>query len=122
MYIGNLGTSGLYTFPNPLDNNVPPGALVQADNVVVSADGVIQSRRGITFIGSAIGLPSNIFVDSLFEYQMGWIAHASDDTLWFSVSLTNPSWTIYSMSETFAPPPGEVRLRGGEANKNWYLT
>lgn len=122
MYVGNLGTSGLYTFPNPLDNKVPTGALVQADNVVVSADGVVQSRRGITFIGSAIGLPSNIFVDSLFEYDMGWIAHASDDTLWFSSSLTNPSWTIYSISETFSPPDGQVRLRGGEANKNFYLT
>lgn len=122
MFIGDLGTAGLFTFPNPLDSKVPPGALVQADNVVVSADGVVQSRRGVTFIGSAIGLASNQFVDSLFEYQDGWIAHASDDTLWFSVSLTNPSWTIYSISETFAPPAGEVRLRGGEANKNWYLT
>lgn len=122
MYVGDLGTAGLYTFPNPLDTKVPPGALVQADNVVVSADGVVQSRRGITFIGSSIGLASNQFVDSLFEYQDGWIAHASDNTLWFSTSLTNPSWTIYSMSETFAPPSGQVRLRGGEANKNFYLT
>jgi hypothetical protein len=122
MYIGDLGTSGLYTFPNPLDSKVPPGALVQADNVVVSADGVVQSRRGITFIGTSIGLPSDQYVDSLFEYQDGWIAHASDDTLWFSTSLTSPSWTIYSLSETFAPPSGQVRLRGGEANKNFYLT
>lgn len=122
MYIGDLGTSGLYTFPNPLDSKVPPGALVQADNVVVSADGVVQSRRGITFIGSTIGLASNQYVDSLFEYQDGWIAHASDDTLWFSTSLTNPSWTIYSLTETFAPPGSEVRLRGQEANKNFYIT
>lgn len=122
MYIGDLGTAGLYTFPNPLDSKVPPGALVQADNVVVSADGVVQSRRGITFIGTSIGLASNIFVDSLFEYQNGWIAHASDNTLYFSASLTNPSWTIYSMSETFAAPAGQVRLRGSEANKNWYMT
>lgn len=105
-----------------MDSKVPPGALVQADNVVVSADGVVQSRRGITFIGSSIGLASNQFVDSLFEYQDGWIAHASDDTLWFSASLTAPSWTIYSLSETFTPPSGQVRLRGGEANKNFYLT
>lgn len=122
MYIGDLGTAGLYTFPNPLDSKVPPGALVQADNVVVSADGVVQSRRGITFIGSTIGLSTNIFVDSLFEYQSGWIAHSSDNNLWFSTSLTNPSWTLYSNSETFAPPSGQVRLRGNEANKNWYLT
>ena len=122
MYVGDLGTAGLYTFPNPLDSKVPPGALVQADNVVVSADGVVQSRRGITFIGSSIGLASNQFVDSIFEYQNGWIAHASDNTLWFSTSLTNPSWTIYSMSESFAPPSGQVRLRGGEANKNFYVT
>lgn len=122
MYIGDLGTAGLYTFPNPLDSKVPPGALVQADNVVVSADGVVQSRRGITFIGTSIGLASNVFVDSLFEYQNGWIAHASDDTLYFSTSLTSPSWTIYSMSETFSAPVGQVRLRGGEANKNWYMT
>jgi hypothetical protein len=122
MYIGDLGTAGLYTFPNPLDSKVPPGALVQADNVVVSADGVVQSRRGITFIGTSIGLNSNQFVDSLFEYQNGWIAHASDNNLYFSASLTNPSWTIYSMSETFAPPSGQVRLRGSEANKNWYMT
>jgi hypothetical protein len=122
VYIGDLGTAGLYTFPNPLDSKVPPGALVQADNVVVSADGVVASRRGITFIGSAIGLASDQFIDSLFEYQNGWIAHASDDSLYFSTSLTNPSWTIYSVSETFAPPPGQVRLRGGEANKNFYLT
>ena len=26
------------------------------------------------------------------------------------------------MSETFAPPTGQVRLRGGEANKNFYIT
>jgi hypothetical protein len=83
---------------------------------------VVQSRRGITFIGSAIGLASNQFIDSLFEYQDGWIAHASDDTLWFSTSLTSPSWTIYSLSETFTPPSGQVRLRGSEANKNFYLT
>ena len=122
MFVGDLGTAGLYTFPNPLDSKVPPGALVQADNVVVSADGVVQSRRGITFIGSSIGLASNKFVDSLFEYQNGWIAHSSDNNLWFSSSLTNPSWTLYSMSQTFAPPTGQVRLRGNEANKNWYIT
>ena len=122
MYVGDLGTAGLYTFPNPLDTKVPPGALVQADNVVVSADGVVQSRRGITFIGSSIGLATNIFVDSLFEYQNGWIAHSSDNKLWFSTSLTTPSWTIYSMSETFSPPSGQVRLRGSEANKNFYMT
>jgi hypothetical protein len=122
MYIGNLGTAGLFSFPNPLTSSVPPGALVQADNVVVSADGVVQSRRGITFIGNSIGLPTNVYPDSLFEYQNGWILHASDNSLWFSSSLTNPSWTEYSPSETFAPPSGQVRLHGVEANKNWYLT
>lgn len=122
MYIGDLGTAGLYTFPNPLDSKVPPGALVQADNVVVSADGIVQSRRGITFIGTSIGLSTNVFVDSLFEYQNGWIVHSSDNNLWFSASLTTPSWTLYTGSETFLPPIGQVRLRGGEANKNWYMT
>lgn len=122
MYIGDLGTAGLYTFPNPLDSKVPPGALVQADNVVVSADGIVQSRRGITFIGTTIGLSTNVFVDSLFEYQNGWIVHSSDNNLWFSAALTNPSWTLYTGSETFLPPTGQVRLRGGEANKNWYMT
>ena len=75
MYIGNLGTVGLFSFPNPLVN-VPSGALVQADNVVVSADQVVQSRRGITFIGSSIGLPTDVYIDSVFEFQNGWIGDA----------------------------------------------
>ena len=110
------------TFPNPLHSDIQPGSLVQADNVVISADNIVQSRRGVTFIGDSLGLPNGVFLDRIFEYQNEWLVHGSDNSLYYSNAspFTAPSWTKFS--GTFTPPTGIPRLRGVEVNKNWYMT
>lgn len=46
-----LKNAGLYTAPNPF-SEVPPGAMVTADNLVIDSQGIVQSRRGFTTLAS----------------------------------------------------------------------
>jgi len=48
---------GLNVSPNALD--VPPGSLVEASNIIIRRDNVIESRRGYKLYGNSLGSSSD---------------------------------------------------------------
>lgn len=100
--------TGLVLQYNPL--STAPGALVQADNCVVTRENIIEDRRGYM---KYLTLGNN--VAALMTYQNKVIAHNGT-----TVSYDN-SGTPASYSGTYSAPTG-FRMRGSEAYQNLYVT
>ncbi len=70
----NLKLSGLFTDPNSI-GSVPEGALLEAENVVIDSDDVVESRRGFKVYGSAF---TGGTAKQLMNYKDTLIRHHSD--------------------------------------------
>ena len=69
-----LKAAGLQTSPNELDR--PDGALIEASNVIIKRDGIIEQRRGFSLYGSE--LPDNTTtVKQLTTYRNRILRHFS---------------------------------------------
>lgn len=117
----NLRAKGLFTDPNLL-SEVPEGALVQADNVVVERDSVVEPRRGFAKYGNTFGLGTDR-AKQLLLYKNRVLIHYQNKLLYNSVVHNNvidgsflPFAGDYSETETGR------RLRYIESNKNLYFT
>lgn len=106
----DLKAKGLYTDPNPL--GTPQGALIQADNVVIDSDDIIEQRRGFAKYGSAI-----TDVKKFFSYKGSIIVHNGTKMSYDSDGLG--TWADYS--GTYSPPSGVSRILSEEANRNFYF-
>ena len=102
---------GLFTDPNRL--NLPDGALIVADNVVIDRPDVVDSRRGFKAYAT---LTSN--ADKLFVYQSRIIAKQGTTLKYDS----DGAGTMVAYAGTYAPPSGASNIRSMEASKNFYLT
>ncbi len=116
-----LKVTGLYTFPSDL-SEVPPGALSQADNVVISRDGIVAPRRGYDYLKHNTSTKSTFSdasyrANKLFFYQSQHLAHYSTNLLAYHDSTAG--WTQFS--GTYAPVTG-TKVRSAEANQNFYFT
>lgn len=118
MQASNLTNAGLYTFPNDL-SQVPPGALLTADNVVINRNGTVETRRGLGAFGSNLSLSPNDYVTNFFPYQNRLIISDTTNKLSYD-STGSQDWVAYS--GTYTPPTGMPKIHGLEANKNFYLT
>jgi hypothetical protein len=113
----NLKLVGLYTYPNRLGKSIPEGALLRAKNIVIDADSVAQSRRGInrlTYGFSSITDRASKF----FTYQSKLLARYTGDKL--AYYNTSSGWTDYS--STYADPSSTARIRSAGASDNFYFT
>jgi hypothetical protein len=117
LYASALDFAGLYTFPNPL-SKVPVGAAIQADNIVANKDGVAECRRGLAAAGTTLGLSAGQFIDQWFAYQNRLLIHDTTGQLWYD-STGSIGWSVFG--GTYAVPSGASKIRGVEANKNYYL-
>jgi len=118
MYSSALESAGLYTFPNNL-SKVPVGALLQADNIVISREGVAESRRGVAKTGTTLGLSGSDFIDQYFSYQNRLLVHDSTGVLSYD-SDGAQTWTAFT--GTFDPPASIAKIKGAESNKNFYFS
>lgn len=117
MYASALDFAGLYTFPNPLAK-VPVGAALQADNLTANKDGTADIRRGLAAQGTTLSLASNQFITQWFAYQNRLLVQDTTGGLWYdSTGLLN--WAKFS--GTYSVPSGATKIRGVEANKNFFL-
>lgn len=101
--------SGLYLQPNSF--GLPDGAMEVAENVVISRDDTITSRRGFpTFFTPDVGITLN----TLATYQNKLIAICNDRVYWIDENgvATQLSGTITAT----------LPVRYFEANKNFYFT
>lgn len=112
----NLKARGLYTNNNQL-SAVPEGSLSVANNVVISSDSIIESRRGFErLVGFA---DSAARADVLTNYQDKIIAHRSNDN-----KLTYFDGTVWNdYSGTYSHPDSALaRIKFSQSNGNLYFT
>jgi hypothetical protein len=107
---------GLYTGVNSL-SEVPPGSLQQADNVVLSAPGVMTPRRGFAAYGGAFGVITDR-ATSIGTYGGGYVVQYGASSL--AHSTGGAAFTAYS--GTYAPVSStKGRMRFVEASQNLYV-
>lgn len=109
--------SGLATNQNQI-SKVKPGSLSIANNVNIDKDGVLEPRRGFSYLANSPA--STIRTDRITEYQDKIIARRSNnDTL--AYYTTGVGWTAYS--GTYLNPDNDyARMRFLKTSGNLYLT
>lgn len=107
-----LNNLGLFTYANTV-GQVPAGAMVAAQNVVIDRPGVVETRRGFKPWGTTL----TGVIHKLFPYQNRLVVHHGS-TLSYD-SDGNGTWTDYI--GTFAAISGE-QIRAVEINQNLYMT
>lgn len=110
-----LKIAGLWTNPNAF-SEVPTGALVAADNIVIDKESIAETRRGQATYGSALSVGSNT-INKLYNFRNSLLVHY-DNKLAYD-SDNNGTWVAYS--GTYNPPAG-YKVRGSESNRNFYFT
>lgn len=107
--------AGLYSMPNEI-SEVPQGALLVADNIVIDRDSIAEPRRGFDFMTGG-GLPSaSDRGNQLYSYQDQLLAHYSNTTIAYKGST---AWV--PLTGTFNKPDTNLKIRGLLANSNLYL-
>ena len=111
---------GLHTQPNQLET--PPGSLIEASNVIIRRDNVIESRRGFQLYGTPFGTSTDRAAQ-IMEYLGALIVNYSDKLIWDTGVLNDAGQSIFN---TFAGTYNEVvpglRMKWIEANNNLYFT
>jgi hypothetical protein len=110
-----LKATGLQTSPNELDR--PDGALIEASNVIIKRDGIIEQRRGFSLYGSE--LPENTTtVKQLTTYRNRILRHFST-TLQFD---SDGAGNFQSFDGSFTETIAGLRMKFIESNGNLYFT
>ena len=105
------GAPGLFTHPNPFA--LPRGAVVEAENAVVSREGIYSRRRGFDRYGDQLNSdPSEVteYDGTLIVKDGSTLKYDSDDA---------GTWTAYTGG--YEPPAG-ANMRFLEAAENFYFT
>lgn len=110
----NLKAKGLYTYANFL-SSIPEGALLDATNVVIDRDGIVEPRRGIKGYGE-FGSGSDI-AKQLLDYKQKILVHYDS-----KLAYDNGSGTFTDFSGAFASVDPLIRIKGTELNGNFYVT
>src|SRR5262245_9394555 len=107
-----IRATGLFTHPGHI--KLPPGALILAENAVLSRDNVISRRRGFNRYGTELPAPAS----EVFEYLQTPVILVEDTLYRDSDDLG--TWLAYT--GTFDPPDSSVHIQALEASKNFYFT
>lgn len=116
-----LEARGLYTDPNLL-SKVPEGALVEADNIIIDREGVIESRRGFAAFGNEFGIGTDR-ASQLLNYKDRILVHFNDTLLFNNNSHdNNTEGDFQAFDGTFEEIEDGFRIKGVESNRNFYFT
>jgi hypothetical protein len=118
-----LKAIGLNTQPNQLDpQSVPPGSLLEASNVIIRRDNVIESRRGYKLYGTPFGTSTDR-AKQLMTYKDRIIRHFSDELQYDTLQLNSLGQSIFdTFCGTYLEPQVGRRIRYIESNGNLYFT
>lgn len=111
-----MRASGLRTFNNAL-SSIPEGALLRADNVVIDKTGVIEPRRGFKEWSTSYGTASDRSKQLLVYKER--ILHHFGSTLQFD---SDGAGTLSSFNGSYSEVETGLRIKGIEANGNFYFT
>jgi len=110
-----LKAAGLHTSPNELDR--PDGALIEASNVIIKRDGIIEQRRGFSLYGSEL-TDTTARVKQLTTYRNRLIRHFSDSLQFDSDAAGN----FQTFTGNFMETALGLRMKFIESNGNLYFT
>lgn len=117
--IANLSAKGLNFSPNNL--SLPEGSLLQAENVIINRDNVIQSRRGFNLWGTPFGTEDDT-LKQLIPYK-GVLLRHFNTSLQYQDGLNNAGINNFSLfSGSYSEQSPGLRIKSIEANKNLYFT
>lgn len=114
-----LKARGLYTFSNYF-SSIPEGALLEAENVVIDRDGVIEPRRGIKDYGT-VGLNTASPVEQMFVYKDRILAYANGQLRFDNNSGVFTAFTTDGTNPFVFSPPSTYRVKGIETQGNFYF-
>lgn len=112
-----LTAKGLHTYNNYFSEIPVPGALVEALNVIIDRDGVIEPRRGYFQYGEAFPVEDDR-AKNLFHYKNRLLIHRSDDTLDYD---SNGTGTFEEFNGSYQEIDPGIRIKSLEANGNFYF-
>ena len=110
-----LKASGLQTSPNELARE--EGALIQASNVIIRRDNMIEPRRGVKLFGTQLPL-TNERVKQLTTYRNRIIRHYSDKLQFDSTG----NGDFFDFDGSFMETSLGLRMKFVESNGNLYFT
>jgi hypothetical protein len=105
---------GLYTFANKL-SSIPAGSLVEAVNVVIDRDGVIEPRRGYKIYANSFGTSTDT-AKQLLTYKGRILRHYGT-----TIEYDNGG-TFLPFSGSYTAPDAGSRIKYIEGNGNLYFT
>lgn len=116
-----LSAKGLFTDPNLL-SGVPEGALVQADNIIIDRDDVIQPRRGFSKYGNNFGTGGDL-ASQLMTYKGRLLVHFNDKILYNAIDHNSTSDGLFLQFDgSYSETEAGLRIKYIESNKNLYFT
>lgn len=89
----NLKARGLFTFPNQI-SEAPAGSLIQADNVVIDREGVLEPRRGFNTLPGPLGSTATDVANQIFRYGSSVISHYGQLNTPNKLAFYSPTTTI----------------------------
>lgn len=111
-----LQARGLFTLQNYL-SNIPDGALIDCNNIVIDRDGIVGQRRGFNFYGNSFGVLSDT-TKQLMNYKgivlRHWLTNLDYDS--------NGQGDFINLSTSITEPEPGLRIRFAESNGNLYFT
>ena len=110
-----LKASGLQTSPNELSRE--DGALIEASNVIIKRDNIVEQRRGFDLYGSPLP-DSSQRVKQLTSYRNRILRHYSNKLQFDS----NGIGTFYDFSGDYSETEAGLRMKFVESNGNLYFT
>ncbi len=110
-----LKAAGLITSPNELARD--EGALIQAENVIIKRDGIIEQRRGFNLYGTPLESPG-FRVKQLTTYRNRIIRHFSNKLEFDS----NGIGSFLAFSGSYMETQTGLRMKFIESNGNFYFT
>lgn len=115
-----LQAVGLNYSPNTI--SLPQGSLVQADDVIIRRDNVVESRRGFLEYSEGLGLSSDR-AKQLIEYKDRVLVHYSNKIAFDTTELDANGKAIFdAFAGSYLETQTGLRIKSIEANKNLYFT
>ena len=113
-----LKALGLNFSPNALE--LPPGSLIEANNVIIRRDDVIESRRGYKLFGEEI--PNDELSKQIFIYRDRILRHYADRIAYQDGSLNDGTAKFTEFGGNFSETKAGLRIKGlQEKNGNFYF-
>lgn len=111
-----LKAIGLNTSPNQLET--PDGSMIEASNVIIKRDSVVESRRGFKVFGNSFGTDIDR-LKQLLLYKDVLLRHY-DNKLQFQTEELGSTFSQFS--GTYEEAQSGLRIKGTESNGNFYFT